>query len=387
MTPAERLAAYAAKPSRLLLGLMSGTSVDAVTAAVVELRGAVPDVQVALRGAIQHPMPPEIAEAVLAHDHVTAAQVTRLNVRIGELFAEAALAVLDRLGIAPGEVDAIASHGQTLCHLPEHSATLQLGEPSIIAERTGVLTVAEFRYRDMAAGGQGAPLVPLADFALFRDSAKARAVQNIGGIANVTYIPAAGALDDVIAFDTGPGNMVIDGVMAVGSQGHFRMDEDGRFAAGSEVREPVVQFLMEDDYFHTPPPKTAGREQFGIDCASTWLRQFNGHGDRYHDLIATFTALTAESISHAYRTYLPKLPDEMVVGGGGAKNPSLMAMIAERLPEVTVLTHADFGIDDAAKEAIAFCILANETLLGRPGNVPSATGARRPVVLGKIVLP
>ncbi len=385
MRPAEILARYAGKTKRVLVGLMSGTSVDAVTAAVVELSGEVPDISVELKGYVQHPMPEQIAWQVPRHAHRDAADVTRLNVEIGELFAEAALAVMGEVGIEAGDVDAIASHGQTLCHQPERSATLQLGEPSIIAERTGILTVAEFRYRDMAAGGEGAPLVPLADYALFRDDAKTRAMQNIGGIGNVTYIPAGGLLEDVVAFDTGPGNMVIDGVMDVGSQGHFLMDEDGRFAANSEVDERALGSLMDNEYFEKPPPKTAGREQFGIEYATNWLRRLKGHGRGYRDLIATFTALTAESISHAYRTHLPSLPDEMIVGGGGVRNPTLMRMIAEMLPEVKVLTHADFGIDDAAKEAMAFCILANETLLGRPGNVPSATGARKPVVLGKIV--
>jgi anhydro-N-acetylmuramic acid kinase len=387
MRPSERLAAYEAKPERLLLGLMSGTSADAVTAAGVRLRGAVPDVRTELLGHRQHPIPEDLAADARAPHALSAADVAVLNMRFGDVFAEAALALMGDLGLAAGGVDAIASHGQTIAHLPQKAATLQLGEPSVIAERTGLLTVAEFRYRDVAAGGQGAPLVPLADYALFRSPTLNRAVQNLGGIANVTWLPAGGSLEDVIAFDTGPGNMAIDGVVQLGSQFHLSIDEGGRLGASGPVNERALEWLLEHEYFQRPPPKTAGREEFGYEYARLLLTLLKGHGMRYRDIIPTVTALTAASIAHAYRTHLPAMPDEVIVGGGGTRNPTLMRMLRERLPECCIRTHEDLGIPDEAKEALAFCLLANETLLGRPGNVPSATGARQAVPLGKVVFP
>ncbi|MGQ9730801.1 MAG: anhydro-N-acetylmuramic acid kinase [Candidatus Zipacnadales bacterium] len=378
---------YETKPERLLIGLMSGTSADAITAAVVQLKGMVPEVRVKCLASHQHPLPAEIVEQVRRPRRWSPADLAVLNVQIGERFAEAALAAMEAVGLCAADVDAIASHGQTMVHVPEQHATLQLGEPSIIAERTGVLTVAEFRYRDLAAGGQGAPLVPLADYALFHSEAVCRAVQNIGGIANVTWLPAGGTLKDVIAFDTGPGNMAIDGVIQLGSRFRYSMDENGRFGAAGPVDEKKLTWLLRNEYFHRPPPKTAGREQFGYRYARMLLRVLKQHDMKYYDIVPTVTALTAASIAHAYRTHLPAMPEEVIVGGGGTRNPTLMQMLRERLPECHIMTHEDFGLPDVAKEAIAFCILANETLLGRPGNVPSATGAKRAVLLGKIVLP
>jgi len=383
MEPSALLAEYAAKSPRLLVGLMSGTSADAVTAAAVRLSGCVPDVSVEVAASLQHPLPEDLRAAALAPDELRTPEITRLNMRFGEVFAEAALAVIEAVG---GKPDAIASHGQTLAHQPEDGATLQVGEPSVIAERTGVLTVAEFRYRDMAAGGQGAPLVPLADYALFGHDSLTRAVQNIGGIANVTYLPAGGSLDDVIAFDTGPGNMIIDGVVQRLSRGELQMDEDGRLAAEGTPDERVLGELLDHTYLEMPPPKTCGREDFGADYADAVIGLASPNRNT-KSLSATATAFTAHSIAGAYRTHLPALPDEMIVGGGGAMNPTLMGMLRGSLPEVRIVTHGDMGISDVAKEAVAFCILTNETLLGRPGNVPSATGARRAVPLGKVVFP
>ena len=387
MKPSEILAQYAAREERVLIGLMSGTSVDAVTATAVQLGGAVPDVHVELLESHQHPIPPDTAEQVRRPAELSAADVARLNVRIGELFAQAALALIDDLGLSAGDVDAIASHGQTIAHLPEEGATLQIGEPSVIAERTGMLTVAEFRYRDMAAGGQGAPLVPLADYALFRNESGSRAVQNIGGIANVTWLPAGCDLGDVLAFDTGPGNMVIDEVVRLGTGGEQEMDEDGALAARGKVDDQQLARLLSQPYFALKPPKTAGREQFGCEYAAQTYRELAEAGLSLEDCLATVTALTAASIAESYRTHLPGLPDEAIVGGGGAHNSALLAMLRRRLPEATVVTHDDLGIPNVAKEPLAFAILANETLLGRPGNVPSATGAARAVPLGKIVFP
>jgi len=384
MTLSRFLADYESRPERTLIGLMSGTSVDAVTAAAVTLRGQVPDVTVRFLGHRQHPIPEEVIDAVF-RQRKSVEDVARLNFRLGEVFAEAALALMADLGLSAQDVDAIASHGQTLVHLPEAGATLQVGEPSVIAERTGLVTVAEFRYRDMAAGGQGAPLVPLADFALFRSDTKNRAVQNIGGIANVTWLPAGGALDDAIAFDTGPGNCLIDGLMRIMTDGHKLMDKDGALAAQGRVIENVVELFLRHPYYERRPPKSADRGEFDLAAVEVIYKGMKQRGETRADAAATFTALTAHSIARAYRDFLPAPPDEVILGGGGVYNLTLLRMLREQLPEVSLLTHEDFGLPSAAKEAVAFALLANETLLGRPGNVPSATGARRAVPLGKII--
>ena len=384
MTLSRFLADYESRPERTLIGLMSGTSVDAVTAAAVTLRGQVPDVTVRFLGHRQHPIPEEVIDAVF-RQRKSVEDVARLNFRLGEVFAEAALALMADLGLSAQDVDAIASHGQTLVHLPEAGATLQVGEPSVIAERTGLVTVAEFRYRDMAAGGQGAPLVPLADFALFRSDTKNRAVQNIGGIANVTWLPAGGALDDAIAFDTGPGNCLIDGLMRIMTDGHKLMDKDGALAAQGRVIENVVELFLRHPYYERRPPKSADRGEFDLAAVEVIYKGMKQRGETRADAAATFTALTAHSIARAYRDFLPAPPDEVILGGGGVYNLTLLRMLREQLPEVSLLTHEDFGLPSAAKEAVAFALLANETLLGRPGNVPSATGARRAVPCGKII--
>lgn len=366
---------------------MSGTSADAVTAAAVRLNGVDEQTRIEVVGFQEFPLPKELASRARRPERLAAADVAVLNMRFGELFAQAALTLMRALCLAQTDVDAIASHGQTLAHRPDQRGTLQVGEPSVIAERTGIMTVAEFRYRDIAAGGQGAPLVPLADYMLFSSTSVSRAVQNIGGIANVTWLPKAGSLDDVIAFDTGPGNMVIDAAMQIGSRFRFNMDTHGQIAASGPVNQKLLEKLLQNDYFQRPPPKSAGREEFGYYYAKEVLALFRHRDLNYRDAIPTITALTATSIAHAYRTHLPRMPEEVIVGGGGTRNPTLMRMLHERLPECRLHTHEDFGIPDKAKEAIAFCILANQTLLGRPGNVPSATGASHAAPLGKVVFP
>jgi anhydro-N-acetylmuramic acid kinase len=281
---------------------------------------------------------------------------------------------------------------------------------------TGVTTVADFRVGDMAAGGQGAPLVPYADWALFTHPTRARIVQNIGGIGNLTFLPPRAELDDVVAFDTGPGNMLIDAVVAQLTGGRMIFDRDGRLAARGTVSERLLGNMMSHPYLAKRPPKTTGREEFGEEYVRhimEWAgrshhgkpvpkigaeRQFRPTGKgrerlRDEDIVATATAFTAASIANAYERFVfPELDAgrrsalQVILGGGGAKNPTLRRMLAERLGGAELLTHEDFGLANAAKEALAFAILAHETLLGHPGNVPAATGARRPVVLGKIVV-
>jgi anhydro-N-acetylmuramic acid kinase len=339
----------------------------------------------------------------------TVAEICELNFLLGERFAAAALAVMRKARMKPEDVAAIGSHGQTIHHLPggRPPSTLQIGEPAVIAERTGVTTVADFRVGDMAAGGQGAPLVPLADWALFADPARPRVVQNVGGIANLTFLPTDARLEDVIAFDTGPGNMVIDEVVSSLSGGKQRFDRNGTWAARGKVSPRLLNELLRHGFFRRNPPKTTGREEFGQAFAARVLSLGRKFRLSDADLVATTSALTAVTIGDAYRKFIfPRIKSsehgklEIILGGGGARNGTLRRMLLENLSGAArrgsgaghlpagskLFTHEDFGIDNSAKEALAFAILARQTLMGLPGNVPSATGARRGVVLGKIVL-
>lgn len=368
---------------------MSGTSVDGVDAALVRIRGGGPDVQLELAHFATYPFPSAVREEIFrlfrpeSSDVVT---ICQMNFVLGEVFADAALQLMRAAGVEPAEVDLIGSHGQTIWHEPipvrragvESASTLQIGDPAVIAARTGVVTVGDFRVRDVAGGGQGAPLVPYLDYCLLRDDRLNRAVQNIGGIGNVTYLPAGCDLERVVAFDTGPGNMLID---ALTSRFFGRpYDEGGAIAAEGQVLPDLLAELMAHPYLGLEPPKSTGRELFGVQFAA----RLHGRGDPA-DLVATATAFTAHAIADAYRRFLGPV-DEVIVGGGGARNPTLMRMLAAVLPGVRVVDHEAVGINSDAKEAIAFALLANDCILGLPTNVPGATGCRERAVLGKICL-
>jgi anhydro-N-acetylmuramic acid kinase len=376
---------------------MSGTSADGVDAAVVDIaRGRVRVVAFAT-----YPYPAALRRAVLDLAHADRARVDdlcRLNVALGEVFAEALLHLARRSRIGLRSIDLVGSHGQTVRHLPpggrrRGGATLQLGEPSVIAERTGIPTVADFRPRDLAAGGQGAPLVPFADRFLFRDRRKVRAVQNVGGIANVTFLPPGRGR--IIAFDTGPGNMVIDRAAERATRGRQRFDSGGRLAARGRVDPALLAEWMRHPYLRRRPPKSTGREMFGREFADRLYDRARRRGLAPADVVATATAWTAESIADAYRRFLPRRPasaageadgpDEVILSGGGARNPALLARLAEALRPARVRLSDEFGIPAEAKEAVAFAILAWAAVRGEAANVPSATGARRGVVLGKII--
>jgi anhydro-N-acetylmuramic acid kinase len=278
-------------------------------------------------------------------------------------------------------------------------STLQIGEPSVIAQRTGITTVADFRPRDMAAGGEGAPLVPYADYILFNDRRLIRAVQNIGGIANVTFLPAcsdavrrssqctyAHTTDkDVLAFDTGPGNMVIDGVMRLITRGRRHYDRDGATAAKGTVHEPLLREMLRHPFLRRRPPKSTGREQFGQQYCEWLYSKARKEGLMPEDAVATATAFTASTIASAYRKFLPAMPDEMILCGGGAHNATLVRMLQSGLEGVRIRSTDEFGIDVDAKEAVSFAILAYATIRGVPNNLPRVTGASEPVVMGKIV--
>lgn len=383
-----------------VMGLLSGTSMDGIDAAIVDIDGG-PDpdsITVALEAFEIAPYPADVRMALTAlvagdgprrQPKSVVRDLCALNFAIGDAFASAAISLAGG-GIA--SIDLIGSHGQTVYHLPDDDAapgfersTLQIGEPAVIAARTGITCVADFRVADIAAGGYGAPLVPFADYLLLRDSNETRAALNVGGIANLTVLPAASGPESVIAFDIGPGNMLIDQAAAHFSGGRARYDDGGAIAARAGVCRPLLDWLASHPYFARPSPKTTGREEFGAAYFASVLEAARGFGAGPDETIATITACTAMMIAAA----VPAPVERVIVSGGGARNATLMTGLRTALavrfsaPPIVSLS-GEFGIPPDAKEAIAFAVLARQTILGRPGNVPSATGALRPAVLGKI---
>ena len=380
-----------------IVGLISGTSADGIEAAVVEINGAPPELKWRLLKHLHIVHSKTLRDEIVACFRPETGSVDRLcalNFAIGEAFARAALRAIESAGLTPSQVDLIGSHGQSLWHIPDgpNASTLQLGEPAVIVERTGITTISNFRTRDMAAGGQGAPLVPLLDVLLLSHPTLTRAAQNIGGIGNVTYLPPTTLPCDAgegrgggpFAFDTGPGNMLIDYAARRATDGAWTFDRDGTLAAQGRVDDALLTELMTEPFLAQKPPKTTGPELFGAQYGAPVWERAKSRGLRNEDIIATMTAFTAHSIARSYRDFLPTRPDEVIVSGGGALNPVLMQMLRDQLAPARVLTSDDFGLPTEAKEAIAFAVLAYETWYSRPGNVPAATGARHPVILGNI---
>ncbi len=384
------------KRPRRIAGLMSGTSMDGMDVAIVDIIESATLAQVQLVAFETITWPRKVRAALLKLCQPgggDAADICHCNFVVGELFAKALIETCRRHLLSPKSIDLIGSHGQTIWHNPKGMgvgkdktpSTLQIGEPAVIAQMTGITTVADFRPADIAAGGQGAPLVPYSDYVLFRHHTQSRAIQNIGGIGNVTYLPARGTIDDIIAFDTGPGNMIIDGLVSLLTNGKMTFDPDGRFAGKGTVRDTLLQEMMNHPFLRKRPPKSTGREMFGMPYCRELFKRARSRKIGKDNLLATVTAFTAETIADAYRRFLPRLPDEIYLAGGGAYNATLVRMLGNRLPEIPIGSTDDLGIPIDAREAIAFAILARETILGRANNVPSATGAGRPVILGKIV--
>jgi anhydro-N-acetylmuramic acid kinase len=364
---------------------MSGTSLDGISAAAVRFtRDDAGKIQTQLLAFIgTHYTPDQRARLQRALVEGTAKEYCRLAFDLGHAFADAAVAVLAEAGVPRDDVRAIGSHGQTVWHEAPHS-TWQLGEAAVIAERLGIDVVSDFRVRDVAAGGQGAPLVPIADTLLFSGD-DWRALQNIGGIGNVTIVPPKGDPSGVRAFDTGPGVSIIDAITRTFFEDRA-FDEDGALAAKGTPIAAVVDELLKHPYFSSPPPKSTGRELFDrayIDSVITRCRQSNERCTT-EDIIATATLLTARSIGDSYRRFMPEPVAELLVSGGGAKNPTLVRMIEEEIAPICVRRFSEVFFDGEAKEAVAFALLAYLHVNGEPGNVPRATGAKGPRILGKL---
>jgi anhydro-N-acetylmuramic acid kinase len=366
---------------------MSGTSADGVDCAVVEVEGAGPTTLARVLAFASEPYPTDLRAAVLGLGEAPAPDLLRIHYRLGEEFARVALATiapLRRRGLA---VHLVGSHGQTARHHPRaadpagRAATLQLGEPAVIAERTGLPVVADFRPRDVAAGGEGAPLVPLVDWLLFRRPGRPRGCLNLGGIANVTVVTERA--EDVRAFDLGPANMPLDAVVQAWTGGAETLDRDGARAAAGRVDPGLLAELLRHPFLALAPPKSTGREAFGAGFVGPLLARYAG---READLLATLTRFVAEAVAAGLRRHVPEPLGELLVSGGGARNRTLMDALGAACSPLPVRSLASAGIDPDAKEAVAFALLANETLFGRPGNLPRATGAAGLRVLGKIVL-
>lgn len=393
------LSSITTRKERHIIGLMSGTSADGIDAALIRLTQDAPETLSAdLLAFDTIDFPDGLRDRILAISDPAQGRVDdicRMNFILGELFAEAAITVAEAAGHAMADVDLIGTHGQTIHHLPDRieqfgvttGSTLQIGDPSVIAQRTGCVTVGDFRTADIARGGQGAPLVPYVDYLLFKSPDVARGLLNIGGIANMTVLPPAAAPDDVTAFDTGPGNMVID--LVAQTLTDHPIDNNGEGARRGTTSDTLVADMLDLPYFDLAPPKSTGRELFGRTYADQLLEKGRQRRLSPDDMLATATEITVRSIHDGYRRFVSPVTtlNELVISGGGAQNTYLCERLAAVMAPVRVMTSDDFGVSSDAKEAVAFAVLANQTIMGCPGNMPGATGADRRVTLGKICLP
>ncbi|MBE2183542.1 MAG: anhydro-N-acetylmuramic acid kinase [Anaerolineae bacterium] len=375
-----------------VVGLMSGTSADGIDAALCEISGAPPSLQVRMLAAQSTPFEHDFQR--LIHEQGTLATsridaLSRLHFELGARFGAAVLALLDQAGFSPSQLDLIGLHGQTVWHEIDLNgkavASLQIGEAAVVAENTGITTISNFRARDIAAGGQGAPLTSYIDWLLLRHPTHWRAVQNIGGISNVTLLPPLNTPHALpVAFDTGPGNALLDEAVRALTSGEKSLDLDGAMAAQGRCDESWLSQLMEHPYFQRRGPKTTGRELFGREMALRLVSEGHARGLSAEATLATLTALTATSIAQAYQAYAPVMPAEVIIGGGGGHNPTLIAMLRARLPGAQIRSHEDIGMDTDNKEALVFAVLAYESWFGRHGALPALTGASHASVLGDI---
>lgn len=381
----------------LVLGLMSGTSADGIDVALARISGAPPNLNAKLLGHTSFNFPAALRKEILRvaeQQSIPAGELSQLNFRLGQIYADAVLAACKKFKAAPSRINLIGNHGQTIFHQGQPApyfgkpiaSTLQIGEGSIIAARTGITTVSDFRPADMALGGQGAPLVPYVDYLLYRHPTLGRVSLNLGGIANITVIPANAKPSQVFAFDTGPANILVDALAQHSTRGRQRFDKDAHLAQSGRSIPALLNELMKDPYLRLAPPKSTGREYYG----SAYVQKLLGLGRKHHakpnDVIRAATIFTALSIIDALNRFVLRKHKikQLIVSGGGARNPLITAQLAAALPTVEMLPSSRFGIREDAKEAFAFALLAYETFHQRPSNLPSATGARGPAILGKI---
>src|SRR5215475_3478159 len=377
-----------------VVGLMSGTSGDGVDAALVEITGRGSALKARTLAAETLPYPRSLQQRILtASVSGTVAEICHLNALLGEWFADAALRVIRQARYHPTDVALIGSHGQTVHHLPKGiyapgvgavRSTLQIAEPAVIAERTGITTIANFRPRDIAAGGQGAPLAPMAHALLLKHPRRGRLIVNLGGISNVTYVPPGGRQGSVQAFDTGPANMVLDSLTAKLTAGRHFMDREGKLASKGRVNDRLLGKLLAHPFLSKRPPKSTGREEFGLRVIEDLVTIQQQWGLSLEDLLATCSMWTAKAVGTARRWIRGKV-DEVVVGGGGVRNRAIMAHLATVFDPVPVTTFEALGWDSKVFEAVAFALLAYQTVTEQWGNIPSVTGANHPVLLGTIV--
>lgn len=395
----ENLIRLREKETRNVIGLISGTSCDGIDACLAKITGNGSSTEIEIIEFETYPYKNEIRELIFdaSNEQIgTVDKICQLNFILGQLFADAAVQIAGKSSIPISDIDIIGSHGQTIYHISSLNekadkkvrSTLQIAEPSVIARETGVTTVGDFRTGDIAAGGEGAPLVPYADFILFGKDGIERAIQNIGGIANVTFLPAGCSINEIIAFDNGPGNMIIDCFVEIITDGRLKYDKDGELASKGKLNQELLERLCSHPYLSIPPPKSTGREDFGFQFSDDLYEELKRDNVDILDTITTVTAFTAKSISDSYRKYIqPSYRiSEVVMSGGGVYNPVLFKFLKDYLGDIEIRKVEEFGIPSDAKEALAFAILANEAICGNTGNVPSATGARERVVLGKIIL-
>ncbi len=381
----------------LVLGMMSGTSADGIDVSLTRIAGAVPNLNAKLLNHTSVKFPPALRQEILRvaeQQPITAGALSQLNFRLGELFATAALNACREFRVPPSKIALIGSHGQTIFHQgrpvsyfgASTASTLQIGEPSVIAARTGITTVADFRPADIALGGQGAPLVPYADYLLYRHEKLGRVSLNLGGIANITVLPRAAKPQQIVAFDTGPANMLIDALVSHFTNGGQRFDKNAQLASQGRSISALLDELMRDPYLKLTPPKSTGREYYGNTYVKKLLTLGRRHRAKPNDLIRAATFFTALSVVDALNRFvLPKTQiQQLIVSGGGAHNPLILAQLSAALPDSDVLPSSSLGIPEDAKESFAFALLAYETFHRRPANLPSATGARSPAILGKI---
>lgn len=376
---------------------MSGTSADGIDVALARISGAPPHLNAKLLGHTSFSFPPALRKEILRvaeQQPISAGELSQLNFRLGHIYADSVLAACKRFKVGPRRIDLIGNHGQTIFHQGQPSSyfgrptasTLQIGEGSIVAGRTGITTVSDFRPADMALGGQGAPLVPYVDYLLYRHPKLGRVSLNLGGIANITVIPANAKPSQVLAFDTGPANMLIDALVQHFTHSRQRFDKDARLAQSGRSIPALLNELLKDPYLKLAPPKSTGREYYGLAYVQKVIALGRKHAAKPADLIRAATIFTALSVVDALNRFVLRKHKvrQLIVSGGGARNPLILAQLSATLPNVEVLPSSHFGIPEDAKEAFAFALLAYETFHQRPSNLPSATGARGPAILGKI---